>query len=268
VAQDDDGIGRSWEAALAYAEGLTLAGCDDWRLPDAKELQSILDYARSPDTTGSAAIDPVFGASPIVDEGGGTNYPFYWSSTTHANWTAVPGLWAAYVCFGEALGWMMDPYPPPPHWALQDVHGAGAQRSDPKDGNPSDYPYGHGPQGDVVRVFNHVRAVRGAPVAACEILVENPATVLIGFYPSCPAQSIHVVTGRLSDLRVDGDFTRAGCLGAFQGTGEDTRSNPAPGDGYYYLAKGLEACAARGYGDARGVTPDPRDDLEARDACP
>jgi hypothetical protein len=44
-----------------------------------------------------------------------------------------------------------------------DVHGAGCQRSDPKDGDPADYPsWGHGPQGDVRRVFNHVRLVRDA----------------------------------------------------------------------------------------------------------
>jgi hypothetical protein len=40
-----------------------------------------------------------------------------------------------------------------------DVHGAGAQRSDPKEGVPN--PYGHGPQGDVVRIYNYVRCVRG-----------------------------------------------------------------------------------------------------------
>ena len=44
-----------------------------------------------------------------------------------------------------------------------DVHGAGAQRSDPKTGDPDDYPvYGHGPQGDVQRVYNYVRCVRSA----------------------------------------------------------------------------------------------------------
>jgi hypothetical protein len=41
-----------------------------------------------------------------------------------------------------------------------DVHGAGAQRSDPKTGDPRDYPHGRGPQGDVIRIFNHVRLVR------------------------------------------------------------------------------------------------------------
>jgi len=41
-----------------------------------------------------------------------------------------------------------------------DVHGAGSQRSDPKTGDPNDYPYGHGPQGDVIRIYNYVRSVR------------------------------------------------------------------------------------------------------------
>ena len=42
-----------------------------------------------------------------------------------------------------------------------DVHGAGAQRSDPKSGNPDDYPTGKGPQGDAIRIYNFVRLVRG-----------------------------------------------------------------------------------------------------------
>jgi len=46
------------------------------------------------------------------------------------------------------------------NYELMDVHGAGAQRSDPKVGNPDDYPYGHGPQGDVIRIYNFVRCVR------------------------------------------------------------------------------------------------------------
>jgi hypothetical protein len=43
---------------------------------------------------------------------------------------------------------------------LVDVHGAGAQRSDPKAGDPKMFPHGHGPQGDVVRIKNFVRLVR------------------------------------------------------------------------------------------------------------
>ncbi len=51
------------------------------------------------------------------------------------------GTFAAYVAFGEALGWLMTP---DSSYVLTDVHGAGAQRSDPKCGDPDEYPYGHG----------------------------------------------------------------------------------------------------------------------------
>jgi hypothetical protein len=78
------------------------------------------------------------------------------------NWTASPGGAAVYVAFGEALGYMEMP-PGSGNYQLLDVHGAGAQRSDPKTGNPADYPHGHGPQGDVIRIFNYVRPVRGGP---------------------------------------------------------------------------------------------------------
>ena len=43
-----------------------------------------------------------------------------------------------------------------------DVHGAGAQRSDPKVGDPAQFPYGRGPQGDAIRIHNFVRLVRDA----------------------------------------------------------------------------------------------------------
>ena len=45
--------------------------------------------------------------------------------------------------------------------AWVDVHGAGAQRSDPKSGDPSQFPTGQGPQGDAIRILNYVRLVRG-----------------------------------------------------------------------------------------------------------
>jgi hypothetical protein len=266
--QGDDGVGRNWEEALAHCEGLTLAGCEDWRLPNAKELQSILDYTRSPDTTGSAAIDPIFDAPLIPVEGGQMDYPFYWSGTTHANWTQTPGQWGAYVCFGECLGWMWRPFPPPGQWALQDVHGAGAQRSDPKWGDPSSWPNGHGPQGDVVRIDNHVRAVRGGLVRACEIRLSDPGSTSIRFYPACPAQSFEMVSGLLSELREDADFSRSVCLGVFDGQAEDTRPDPSASESYYYLARGLDACFSRGYGEGHGVTPDPRDDLVTLGPCP
>ncbi|WP_353571769.1 hypothetical protein [Candidatus Albibeggiatoa sp. nov. BB20] len=42
-----------------------------------------------------------------------------------------------------------------------DVHGAGSQRSDPKAGDPTEYPTGFGSQGDAIRIYNYVRLVRG-----------------------------------------------------------------------------------------------------------
>ena len=45
--------------------------------------------------------------------------------------------------------------------AWVDVPGAGAQRSDPKAGNPAAFPQGRGPQGDAIRIYNYVRLVRG-----------------------------------------------------------------------------------------------------------
>ena len=147
--KSDSASGMNWEAALNYCESLDTAGITDWRLPNVKELQSIVDYSRSPDTTNSAAVDPIFGTSTITNEAGQNDYPFFWSSTTHENQHS--GGNASYVSFGRAMGNMNG------RW--MDVHGAGAQRSDPKTGSAADWPDGHGPQGDARRVDNYVRCV-------------------------------------------------------------------------------------------------------------
>jgi hypothetical protein len=104
----DSKEGMDWSEALEYVERLNAEnylGYSDWRLPDAKELHSIVDYSRSPQRTGSAAIDPVFRVSEITDEGDGTNYPFYWTGTTHLKSNGLADA-AVYICFGEALGFM------------------------------------------------------------------------------------------------------------------------------------------------------------------
>ncbi len=142
-AQDDAGTTMSWEDALAWAQQANAEnylGHDDWRLPNAKELQSIVDYTRSPGTTDSAAIDPVFHATAITDEAGQRDYAMYWTSTTHVNTRpGHEGANAVYVAFGKAMGYMNG------RWI--DVHGAGAQRSDPKTGDAADYPPGPRPAG-------------------------------------------------------------------------------------------------------------------------
>lgn len=142
----------NWEEALAFAENFEYAGYDDWRLPNAKELQSIIDYTKSPDTSNSPAIDDLFHLESFINENGEIDWGYYWTSTTHENMTN--GGYAVYISFGRALGYMNN------NWL--DVHGAGAQRSDPKSGDPSQYPYGFGPQGDAIRIYNYVLLVRNS----------------------------------------------------------------------------------------------------------
>ena len=149
--QADEGLALDWQDALAYAENLELAGNTDWRLPNAKELQSIVDYTRSPQTTASPAIDPLFFTTEITDPDGNFQYPYFWTGTNHQDGVNhYDG--AVYIAFGEAQGMINN--------ILMDVHGAGAQRSDPKKGNYYDYPQYFGPQGDLRYVFNYVRCVR------------------------------------------------------------------------------------------------------------
>lgn len=150
--QNDNGEGLNWEEALSYAESFEYAGYTDWRLPNAKELHSIVDYTRSPATSNSAAIDPLFNSTEITNEAGESDYAYYWSSTTHYSAERL-GENAAYIAFGRGLGSMNS--------NIMDVHGAGCQRTDPK----LEYQGGEGiggdaPQGDVARSSNYVRLVR------------------------------------------------------------------------------------------------------------
>ncbi|WP_253822036.1 DUF1566 domain-containing protein [Vibrio sp. 99-8-1] len=161
--QGDSEHGMEWFSALEYCENLELAGSNDWRLPNAKELQSIVDYTKSPDTSNSAAIDSSFSVTSIINEGEKIDYPNYWSSTTHQNLKNSKN--ASYIAFGRSLGYMNN------QWV--DVHGAGAQRSDPKTYAGQDYPQGHGPQGDAVRYKNYVRCVTDSNTQ----FIENPSQI-------------------------------------------------------------------------------------------
>ena len=171
----DNGSPVTWQAALAWAQARSAAshlGHADWRLPNAKELHSLVSYANAPDYNGKPALDTAyFTCTGITNENGDADFPYYWTSTTHAGYrtTGSAGSQAVYIPFGRALGW------PSSGWV--DVHGAGCQRSDPKVGPPYPYATAHsvtkngttsigysfGPQGDAIRGLNFVRLVRDAP---------------------------------------------------------------------------------------------------------
>lgn len=148
-----------WREALRFCEDLDFAGRNDWRLPNAKELHSVVDYRRAPDGTGTAALAPVFRITAIRDGEGRPDWPYFWTGTSHLD-GRMPGDFAVYIAFGRALGHLRDPRGGGEP-RLLDVHGAGAQRSSPKSGDESRLPIGHGPQGDVLRIYNFARCVRG-----------------------------------------------------------------------------------------------------------
>jgi len=60
----------NWDNALAYCNDLSLAGHTDWRLPNVKELQSIVDTTKT--------VAPSINAFYFID----TQSAEYWSSTT------------------------------------------------------------------------------------------------------------------------------------------------------------------------------------------
>ncbi|KAL3937888.1 MAG: hypothetical protein SGBAC_007086 [Bacillariaceae sp.] len=160
-ARSDSSIALDWDEALDYCIDMELGGYTDWKLPDAHELHSIVDYSRSPDATGSPAIDSLFDSTQIENEAGHVDWGWYWTSTTHLE--GVPlGSNAVYIAFGRAMGHLEA------HngtvVGAADLYGAGAQRSDPKEGTTS--PKDVGPQGGYRRVYNYARCVRGSSSSA------------------------------------------------------------------------------------------------------
>jgi len=98
--QEDDAVTRDWEDALAYCEGLDLADRTDWRLPDIKELKSIVDNTRY---------------DPAIDEtyfpGTPGTLPNYWSSSTHPRLFSADSALAVDFYEGEIFGTLK--YNPP-----------------------------------------------------------------------------------------------------------------------------------------------------------
>jgi len=71
--QDNETPARmNWESAIDYCEALSLGGHTDWRLPNKKELLSIVDYSSY-----EPSINTVF-VHTISSN--------YWSSTTSASY--------------------------------------------------------------------------------------------------------------------------------------------------------------------------------------
>lgn len=151
--QADSGEGMDWEAALAYAQTQNEAnylGYSDWRLPNVKELQSIVDYDYAPDAQDAAydgpAIDPMFSVSEITNEAGELDYPYYWTSTSARFESTGDFYYAWYIAVGRAV-----------NDEGEDLHGAGAVRFDTKiEGGPA----GEGGE----RYYNYVMLVRGGDV--------------------------------------------------------------------------------------------------------
>lgn len=161
--QNDSGTPMNWSNAFAWVQSCNATnylGHNGWRLPNAKELHTLLDYTRSPNTTASAAIFTNFNCTPITNEAGQLDFPWYWTGSTLIGGPINAD--GVYICFGRAMAYMGG-------WV--DAHGAGAQRSDPKGGNLTNNPKytyvyngyyaANSPQGDAVRIANFVRPVRG-----------------------------------------------------------------------------------------------------------
>ncbi|MEA1893062.1 MAG: DUF1566 domain-containing protein [Campylobacterota bacterium] len=77
----DDAIGSdmSWIAAINQCETLFLAGHSDWRLPNIKELTSLVDETKS-----NPSIDTTFVNTGFYDFSSGMTSTIYWTSTTSA----------------------------------------------------------------------------------------------------------------------------------------------------------------------------------------
>ena len=86
IWQQAEGEVRAWEEGIKYCEGLELAGKNDWRLPNIKELRSMCD-----DTLVYPAIE-----KKIFPDVNAANY--YWSSSTQGRF--MTQAWCLQISTG------------------------------------------------------------------------------------------------------------------------------------------------------------------------
>ena len=79
----------SWDNALAYCNALTLASYTDWRLPNIKELHSIVDATKT--------TDPTINTGYFTD----TQAAYYWSGTTFVDTMGM--AWYVNFSIGIAM---------------------------------------------------------------------------------------------------------------------------------------------------------------------
>lgn len=91
------GATMTWSNAVAYCRGLTYGGFSDWRLPNRRELLSLLDDGRfNPALCNTAGTGQWTEKDPFA----GVESDYYWSSSTIADTTGYAWfvfLYAGYV---------------------------------------------------------------------------------------------------------------------------------------------------------------------------
>jgi hypothetical protein len=92
------GGAMTWSNAVAYCEGLTYGGQSDWRLPNRRELMSLIDDSRSnPALCNTAGTGKWTENDPFTNVQSGD---WYWSSTTLGGMSST--AWVVYMDQGLA----------------------------------------------------------------------------------------------------------------------------------------------------------------------